>query len=170
MRSGDTVIGTLLLVGVEQSTRKSGVRVNTGTCGVLRGSLQDFSSSSTPRRASPKKYYNKDSASIRRTVQSDSFASLITHGFTRSDQRSEETVVRDIRNTAEQRDPFPPSPADWRTSFNKASHNVSWSTPSCRCMETQSKKKTGCIVSSSFLRNVELFKKALWHINKKFPG
>ena len=109
-----------------QSTRKSGEDVSTGTCGVLREVCR---TSSTPRRAPPPKKYNKDRVSIRKTVRSDSFAGLITHGFTRSDQRSEERIVNDIMNTAEQR-PNTTVAGRLATLFNKASHNVSWSTSS----------------------------------------
>ena len=57
---------------------------------------------STPPCPKKEKRYNKDSASIRKSVRSDSFTGLINHGFTRSDQRGEEKNLRDIMNSAEQ--------------------------------------------------------------------
>ena len=48
---------------------------STGTCGVVRGGLQDFSSLPTPRRVLPKKSQNTNcSVSHKRKAQSESFA------------------------------------------------------------------------------------------------
>ena len=71
---------------------------------------------------------------------------LIIHGFTRSDQRSEGRIVRDVMNTAEQK---PNS-----TVVNEAGHNALWSTSSCRCVENLSKKRLYCFLN--FLRNCDL--------------
>ena len=66
---------------------------STGTCGVLRRGHPQHPTVPPP---SPPPLPKKESASIRKTMRSDSFAGLIIHGFTSSKSRSHLVYVADL--------------------------------------------------------------------------
>ena len=102
----------------------------------------------------------KQGVSIRKTVRSDSFVGLITHDFTRSDQRRR--IVNDIMNTAEQR---PYSTVAGRLQQKPA---TSFRGRRLHDVENQSKNRLHRVFE--FLRNADHLKKTLWHISRTFQS